>query len=112
MGYRRLGRRSGHRRAMLRSLVTSLLREGRVCTTATRAKELRRLTEKMITRGKQGDLHAYRQVLAFLWDESVAWKLFHEIAPRYQEKKGGYTRLLKVRYRRGDGAELAIVELV
>ncbi|MBC7346161.1 MAG: 50S ribosomal protein L17 [Clostridia bacterium] len=112
MSYRKLGRRSDHRRAMLRNLVTSLLREGRLETTETRAKELRRLAEKMITLGKQGDLHARRQALAFLLDETVVKKVFEELGPRYRERPGGYTRVIKTDIRRGDGSPMAVVELV
>jgi large subunit ribosomal protein L17 len=97
---------------MLRNLVTSFLREGRLETTETRAKELRRLADKMITLGKRGDLHARRQALAFLLDESVVKRLFDELGPRYRERQGGYTRVIKTGVRRGDGAPMAIVELV
>jgi large subunit ribosomal protein L17 len=97
---------------MLRNIVTSLLREGRIETTEPRAKELRKLADKMITLGKRGDLHARRQALAFLLDETVVKKLFDEIAPRYADRSGGYTRITKVGYRRGDGAPMVIVELV
>lgn len=112
MSYRKLGRRSDHRRAMLRNLVTSFLREGRLETTETRAKELRRLAEKMITLGKRGDLHARRQALAFLLDETVVKKLFDEVAPRYKDRPGGYTRMTRTGVRQGDGAPMALVELV
>lgn len=109
---RKLGRPSAHRRAMLRNLVTSLLREGRIETTVTRAKETRRIAERMITLGKRGDLHARRQALAYIFDEDVVTKLFEEIASNYSDRNGGYTRVLKVGPRRGDGAEMAIIELV
>ena len=109
---RKLGRTTPHRRAMLRNLTTDLLREGRIETTVTRAKETRRMAEKMITLGKRGDLHARRQALAYIFDETVVTKLFEEIAPNYAERQGGYTRILKVGPRRGDGAEMAIIELV
>lgn len=109
---RKLGRTTPHRRAMLRNLTTDLLREGRIETTVTRAKETRRMAEKMITLGKRGDLHARRQALAYIFDESVVTKLFEEIAPEYAERQGGYTRVLKKGPRRGDGAEMAIIELV
>ena len=112
MSYRKLGRRSDHRRAMLRNQVTSFLREGRLETTETRAKELRRLAERMITLGKRGDLHSRRLALAFLLDETVVKKVFDELAPRYQERPGGYTRIVKTGVRRGDGAPMAVVELV
>ena len=109
---RRLGRPTAHRNAMLRNLVTDLLRAGRITTTDTRAKETRKLAEKMITLGKRGDLHARRQVLAFVYDEDVTKKLFDEIAPKYQERNGGYTRILKLGPRRGDAAEMVFLELV
>ena len=111
-GYRKLGRNTAHRKAMLRNLVTDLLREGRISTTDTRAKEAGRIAEKMITLAKRGDLHARRQVLSFVYDETVVTKLFEEIAPKYAERNGGYTRIIKTAVRRGDSAELAIIELV
>lgn len=109
---RKLGRPTDHRKAMLRNLVTSLLRNERIETTVTRAKEAQRMTDKMITLAKKGDLHARRQVLAYVYDEDVVKKLFDEIGPKYAERNGGYTRVLKVGPRRGDGAEIAILELV
>ncbi|MFA5576678.1 MAG: 50S ribosomal protein L17 [Tissierellaceae bacterium] len=109
---RKLGRPTDHRKAMLRNLVTSLLRNGRIETTVTRAKETKRMTDKMITLAKRGDLHARRQVLAYVYDESVVKKLFDEIGPNYAERNGGYTRVLKLGPRRGDAAEMAIIELV
>ncbi|WP_053955671.1 50S ribosomal protein L17 [Inediibacterium massiliense] len=111
-GHRKLGRPTAHRNLMLRNLVTSLLREGRINTTETRAKEIRRLAEKMITLGKRGDLHAKRQALAYIFDETVVKKVFDELAPKYAERNGGYTRILKVGPRRGDAAEMVIIELV
>ena len=111
-GYRKLGRDSAHRKAMLRNLVTDLLREGRITTTDTRAKEARRQAEKMITLGKRGDLHARRQALAYIYDESVVSKLFDEIAPKYSDRQGGYTRILKLGPRQGDNAEMVFLELV
>ena len=111
-GYRKLGRSSAHRKAMLRNLVTDLLREGRITTTDTRAKEARRQAEKMITLAKRGDLHSRRQVLAYVYDESVVTKLFDEIAPKYEDRQGGYTRILKLGPRKGDNAELVFLELV
>ncbi|MDR0854426.1 MAG: 50S ribosomal protein L17 [Clostridiales Family XIII bacterium] len=111
-GYRKLGVVSAHRKAMLRNLVTDLLREGRITTTVTRAKEAGRQAEKMITLGKRGDLHARRQALAYIFDEDVVTKLFEEIAPKYAERNGGYTRILKLGPRRGDNAEEAYLELV
>lgn len=109
---RKLGVTTPHRKAMLRNLVTSLLREGKIETTVTRAKEARRMAEKMITLGKRGDLHARRQALAYIYDEDVVTKLFEEIAPKYSERNGGYTRIIKMGPRRGDAAEMAILELV
>ena len=110
-GYRKLGRNTAHRKAMLRNLVTDLLREGRISTTDTRAKEAGRIAEKMITLAKRGDLHARRQVLSFVYD-TVVTKLFEEIAPKYAERNGGYTRILKLGPRRGDCAEVVFLELV
>ena len=111
-GYRKLGRKSAHRKAMLRNLVTDLFREGRISTTDTRAKEARRQAEKMITLAKRGDLHARRQVLAYVYDETVVAKLFDEIAPKYEDRQGGYTRILKLGPRQGDNAEMVFLELV
>lgn len=112
MGYRKLGRPSDQRKAMLRNLVTDFLKYGKITTTETRAKEVRNVSEKMITLGKRGDLHARRQALAYILDETVVKKLFDEIAPKYQDRQGGYTRILKLGPRRGDGAPLVIIELV
>ena len=109
---RKLGVTTPHRKAMLRNLVTSLLREEKIETTVTRAKEARRMAEKMITLGKRGDLHARRQALAYIYDEDVVTKLFEEIAPKYSDRNGGYTRIIKMGPRRGDAAEMAILELV
>lgn len=111
-GTRKLGRATDHRKAMLRAMVTYLLENGRIETTVTRAKEVRALTEKMITIGKQDDLHSKRQVYSFVTKEAVAKKLFDEIAPKYVERKGGYTRIIKIGPRRGDAAEMAIIELI
>jgi large subunit ribosomal protein L17 len=97
---------------MLRNLVTDLLRNGRITTTDTRAKEAGRMAEKMITLGKRGGLHARRQALAYIFDETVVTKLFEEIAPKYADRNGGYTRILKLGPRRGDGAEEVFLELV
>lgn len=110
--YRKLGRVTSHRNLMLRNLVTDLLRCGRIETTVTRAKETRRMAEKMITLAKRGDLHARRQVLAYVLEEEVVKTLFDEIAPKYAERNGGYTRMMKKGPRRGDGAEVVILELV
>lgn len=109
---RKLGRRTDHRKAMLRNQVTSLFKYGKIETTLTRAKETQRMAEKMITLGKRGDLHARRQVLAYIFDKDVVAKLFDEIAPDYSDRNGGYTRIMKLGPRRGDGAEIAILELV
>ena len=111
-GTRKLGRTSDHRKAMLRAMVTYLLENGRIETTVTRAKEVRSMTEKMITTAKVNDLHSKRQVLAYVTKEDVVKKLFDEIAPAYTERNGGYTRVLKTGPRKGDGAEMAIIELV
>jgi len=111
-GYRKLGRSTAHRKAMLRNLVTDLLRDGRITTTETRAKEAGRMAEKMITLGKRGDLHARRQVLRVVYDEDVVKNLFDTIAPDYEDRNGGYTRILKLGPRRGDGAEEVFLELV
>ena len=111
-GYKKLGRNSAHRRSMLRNLVTDLLREGRITTTLDRAKEAGREAEKMITLAKRGDLHARRQVLAYIFDEDVVTKLFDEIAPEYAERNGGYTRIVKIGLRKGDAAMEVLLELV
>lgn len=111
-GTRKLGRPTDSRLAMLRAMVTFLLEKGKIETTVTRAKEVRSMAEKMITLGKEGDLHSKRQVYAFITKEDVAKKLFDEIGPKYADKKGGYTRILKTGPRRGDAAEMAIIELV
>ena len=111
-GSRKLGRSSDHRKAMLRAMVTFLLENGKIETTVTRAKEVRAMTEKMITLGKSNNLHSKRQVLAYVTKESVAKKLFDEIAPKYADTNGGYTRIIKIGPRRGDAAEMAIIELV
>ena len=111
-GYRKLGVKSAHRQSMLRNLVTDLFRYGRIQTTDCRAKEARREAEKMITIAKKGDLHARRQALAYIKDEDVVAKLFDEIAPKYAERHGGYTRILKLGPRQGDVAEAVFLELV
>ena len=111
-GHRKLGRPSAHRKSMLRNLVTDLFREERISTTVHRAKEAGKESEKLITLAKRGDLHARRQVLAYLYDEDVVTKLFDEIAPKYAERNGGYTRVLKLGPRQGDNAEVAFLELV
>jgi len=111
-GYRKLGRPSDQRRAMLRNLVTSFLKYGKIETTEMRAKETRSIAEKMITLAKRGDLHARRQVLSYVTEEEVVKNLFDNVAPKYSERQGGYTRMYKVGPRRGDGAEVVILELV
>ncbi|MDK4442344.1 50S ribosomal protein L17 [Enterococcus faecium] len=126
MSYRKLGRTSSQRKAMLRDLTTDLLINERIVTTEARAKEVRSTAEKMITLGKRGDLHARRQAATFVRNEvasvreenedivieSALQKLFNDIAPRYAERQGGYTRILKTEPRRGDGAPMVVLELV
>lgn len=111
-GTRKLGRPTDQRRAMLRNLVTSLLEHGRIETTVTRAKETRSMAEKMITLGKKNTLHARRMALAYITKEDVVARLFDEIAPKYDDRNGGYTRIVRIGPRRGDAAEMAILELV
>ncbi len=111
-GTRKLGRTSDQRAAMLRAMVTFLLENGRIETTVTRAKEVRALAENMITLAKENTLHAKRQIFSFVTKESVAAKLFNEIAPKYAETKGGYTRIYKTGMRRGDASEMCIIELI
>ena len=111
-GTRKLGRSTDQRRAMLRAMVTYLLENGKIETTVTRAKEVRAVAEKLITIGKTSTLHSKRQVYAFITKESVAKKVFDEIAPKYADKNGGYTRIIKTGPRRGDAAEMAIIELI
>ncbi len=110
---RKLNRFSTHRTAMFRNMATDLLRHGRIETTIPKAKELRRFVEPLITKAKRGDLAARRQVLRLVRSQEVVQKLFDEIAPRYSERNGGYTRILKLAQRRkGDGTQLCIIELV
>ena len=111
-GTRKLGRPTDIRMSMLRGLVTYLLENGRLETTVYRAKEIRSLADKMITLGKKNTLASRRQAHAFITKEEVVVKLFNEIAPSYADRNGGYTRVLKIGPRRGDGAEMAIIELV
>ena len=111
-GTRKLGRPTAHRVAMLRGMVTLLLENGQIETTLARAKEVRSMAEKMITLGKTDTLHAKRQVFAYITKEDVAKKVFDEIAPRYEDRNGGYTRIIRTGARRGDAAEMAIIELV
>ena len=109
---RKLGRPTDQRRAMLRSMTTSFLENGRIETTVTRAKEVRKVAEKMVTLGKTNTLHTKRQALSYITKRDVVVKLFDEIAPKYAERNGGYTRILKIGPRRGDAAEMAIIELL
>ena len=109
---RKLGRRTDHRQAMLRNQVTSLFENGRIETTVTRAKETQKVAEKMITLGKNDSLHSRRQAASYIYKPETLQKLFGEIAPEYAERNGGYTRVLKLGPRRGDGSEMAILELV
>ncbi|MBO6013934.1 MAG: 50S ribosomal protein L17 [Oscillospiraceae bacterium] len=111
-GTRKLGKTSAQRNAMLRQQVTDLLDLGRMETTITRAKEIAPMAEKMISLGKKKDLASYRQALAFITREDVAKKVFDEIAPKYAERNGGYTRITRIGVRRGDAAEVAVIELV
>jgi len=120
MGYRKLGRLSHQRKAMLRDLATDLIINERITTTETRAKELRRTVEKLITLGKRGDLHARRQAAAVVRNkvanaetgQDALQKLFADVAPRYADRNGGYTRIIKTAPRRGDSAKMAVIELV
>ena len=126
MAYRKLGRDSAHRKAMLREMTTQLIMNERIVTTETRAKEIRKTTEKMITLGKRGDLSARRKAAAFVRNEiadiheekdavvvkSALQKLFSDIAPRYKDRNGGYTRIVKIGQRKGDGAMEVVLELV
>ena len=111
-GTRKLGRASDHRNAMLRNMVTSLLENGKMTTTVTRAKEVRAMAEKMITLAKVDSLHNKRQAMAYITKEDVVKKLFDEIAPKYKDVNGGYCRIVKTGPRRGDAAEMAIIELI
>jgi len=109
---RKLSRATDHRMALLRNLVTDLLRYDKIVTTEAKARETRPLAEKVITLGKEGSLHARRQALAFVWDKKVVDKVFTELGPKYAERLGGYTRLVKLGPRVGDGAPMAQLELV
>ena len=117
-GYRKLGRRSDHRKHMLRNLVTDLIVHERITTTETRAKEIRSIAEKMVTLGKRGDLHARRQAASYVRrvdiDETTnsIQKLFDDLAPRFKERNGGYTRIFKIGQRQGDAAPMVILEFV
>lgn len=112
MAYRKLGKTSSHRRAMFRNAATSLFDKERIETTEPKAKELKSIAEKMITLAKKGDLASRRLALAYLMDEDVVTKLFTTIGSRYADRPGGYTRIIKTEKRRGDAAQMAIVELV
>ena len=109
---RKLSRNTSHRRALLRNLVTSFLEHGRLMTTLPKAKEVRPLAEKMITLGKQDSLHARRLVQSYLLKEAIAKKVFTTIAPKFADRKGGYSRIIKIGNRKGDGADVAIIELL
>ena len=111
-GTRKLGRTSEQRKAMLRAMTTYLFENGKVETTFTRAKELQPVAEKMITLGKKNTLASYRRALGYITKEDVANKLFKEIAPKYSERNGGYTRVTRIGPRRGDAAEMAVIELI
>lgn len=112
MAYRKLGKTSSHRRAMFRNAVTSLFDKEHIQTTEPKAKELKSIAEKMITVAKKGDLASRRLALSYLVDEDVVTKLFNTIAPRYTERQGGYTRIVKLEQRRGDAAQMVLMELV
>ena len=109
---RKFGREADHRKAMMKNLVISLLTHGRIETTVAKAKEMRGLTERVITYGKKGDLHNKRLAFSVIHNHQLVKKLFDEIAPKYSERPGGYTRVIKTRHRRGDCAPMAIIELV
>ena len=111
-GTRKLGRPTDSRNAMLRAMVTYLFENGKIETTVTRAKEVRSMAEKMVTLGKKEDLHSKRQVFSYITKEDVAKKVIDEIGPKYAERNGGYTRIIKTGVRRGDATEMAIIELV
>ena len=111
-GTRKLGKTTDQRMAMLRQQVTDFLANGKMETTITRAKEIKPLAEKMITLGKKGDLAAYRRALAFVTKEDVAHKLFKEIAPKYADRNGGYTRITKIGNRKGDNAPVSVIEFI
>lgn len=111
-GTRKLGRKADSRKAMLRAMVTFLLENGKLETTVTRAKEVQAMTEKYITIGKDKDLASYRKAMSFITKEEVVKKLFDEIGPSYASRNGGYTRITRIGPRRGDAAEMAVIELV
>ena len=109
---RKLGRQSGHRKALYRNLVTDLLKHEKLVTTEAKAKEIQAMAEKVITLGKKSGLHSYRQTLSFIMDKRVTEKVFADLAKRYSERPGGYTRIIKLEPRLGDGAPMAKIELV
>jgi large subunit ribosomal protein L17 len=109
---RKLGRTTAHRKALLRNLATALLEHERIITTEPKAKELRRVADKLVTLGKRGNLHARRQALQVVQSNAVVQKLFNEIAPRFAGRQGGYTRIWRLGYRPGDAAAMAVIELV
>jgi large subunit ribosomal protein L17 len=109
---RQLSRTSSHRKAMLRNMATSLFRHERVDTTVAKAKELRPFAERLVTLARRGDLHARRRVERYIKDRAVSGRLFHELGPRFAGRPGGYTRIVKLGHRSGDGAELARIELL
>ena len=111
-GTRKLGKTSAQRRAMLRQQVTDLLANGKIETTFYRAKEVQPVVEKMITLGKKGGLYNYRRALSYITKEDVAKKLFDEVAPKYADRNGGYTRVTRIGQRRGDADEMAVIELI
>ncbi|MDR1975546.1 MAG: 50S ribosomal protein L17 [Campylobacteraceae bacterium] len=111
-GYRKLGRTSSHRGALLKNLTIAIVKQGKIETTLPKAKELRGFVEKLITKAKKGDLNAHRAIFAVLQDKESVKKLVTEIAPKYVERNGGYTRIIKTRIRRGDAAEMAFIQLV
>ena len=109
---RKLGRTTAHRKALLRNLATALLEHERIITTEPKAKEVRRVADKLVTLGKRGNLHARRQALQVVQSNAIVQKLFNEIAPRFAGRQGGYTRILRLGYRPGDAAAMAVIELV
>jgi large subunit ribosomal protein L17 len=109
---RKLGRTTAHRKALLRNLATALFEHERIVTTEPKAKELRRIADKLVTLGKRGNLHARRQALQVVRSNAVVRKLFNEVAPRFAGRQGGYTRILRLGYRPGDAAAMAVIELV
>ena len=109
---RKLSRTTSHRKAMLRNIVTSFMKHEKIVTTDAKAKELRKIAEKIITLGKKDSLHARRQVLSFIRERAVVKKLFEELSPRYSERDGGYSRIVKAGYRAGDNAPMSVIELI